>query len=73
MTVGGGGVEAGGHPAVARPISITPAARTGIAPSATTAPDDGERDRQARREPVADRHCSAIVGPLGSRPNSSSR
>ena len=41
MTVGGGGVEAGGHPAVARPISITPAARTGIAPSATTAPDDG--------------------------------
>ena len=34
--------------------------------------DDGERDRPARREPVADRHCSAIVGPSGSRPNSSS-
>jgi hypothetical protein len=29
-TVGGGGVDGGEHPAVARPISITPVARTGI-------------------------------------------
>ena len=126
-----GGVDGDEHPAVARPISITPVARTGIMEDpvlrSTRVPaeswhgcpiqamptcpfheelkcivtvhrdpapllkvelgkvfssarhgvtrrrtDDGERDRPARREPVADRHCSAIVGPSGSRPNSSS-
>ena len=30
LRVGGGGVDGGEHPAVARPISITPAARSGI-------------------------------------------
>jgi len=47
-TFGGGGVEAGEHPAVARPISITPAARTGIMDDpvlrSTRAPADWGRE-----------------------------